>query len=410
MRTLSLSAHVASAARPADKPYRINDDGPKGVRGLHLRVQPSGVKSYCVVYARNQTRTIGKFPVMTLDAARAEAKRLLGAPVEAAAKKVKATTFGDYLDQKYGPWVTQERKAGAATLANIKAQFAAYLSKPISAITAWNVEKFKADRLRTGTKPATVNRDLVRIKACLAKAVEWGVIGEHPLRAVKRAKGDDDSRVRYLSEPEEKRLRDALAQREVRLKAARASGNEWRSERGRDLMPSFGKDDFADHLLPLVLLAMNTGLRRGELFSLSWSDVDLHRKMLTVRASVAKSGRARHVPLNSEAVDILKRWSKHRSKDGLVFAGAAGARMTNINKSWAGLMKLCGLEDFRFHDTRHHFASQLVMAGVDLYTVKELLGHSDFEMTQRYAHLAPEHKAAAVEKLAFSASRASVRR
>ena len=194
---------------------------------FHLRVQPSGVKSYCVVYARNQTRTIGKFPVMTLDAARAEAKRLLGAPVEAAAKKVKATTFGDYLDQKYGPWVTQERKAGAATLANIKAQFAAYLSKPISAITAWNVEKFKADRLRTGTKPATVNRDLVRIKACLAKAVEWGVIGEHPLRAVKRAKGDDDSRVRYLSE-EPKRNAYATRWRSVRYdsrRRARAATN-----------------------------------------------------------------------------------------------------------------------------------------------------------------------------------------
>ena len=73
--------------------------------------------------------------------------------------------------------------------------------------------------------------------------------------------------------------------------------------------------------------------------------------------------------------------------------------MTNINKSWAALMELAALDNFRFHDLRHHFASRLVMAGVDLYTVKELLGHSDFEMTQRYAHLAPEHKAAAVEKL-----------
>jgi site-specific recombinase XerD len=73
--------------------------------------------------------------------------------------------------------------------------------------------------------------------------------------------------------------------------------------------------------------------------------------------------------------------------------------MTNINKSWASLLAAAKLENFRFHDCRHHFASRLVMAGVDLYTVKELLGHSDFAMTQRYAHLAPEHKAAAVAKL-----------
>jgi integrase len=399
MGKLSLSVHTATAARPAVKPYRINDDGPKGVRGLHLRVQPSGVKSYCVVYARNQTRTIGKYPVMTLDAARHEAKRLLGAPVEAAAKKIKTVTFGDFLDQKYGPWVLQERKAGAATLANIKAQFGVYLTKPIGAITGWNVEKFKADRLRSGTKPATVNRDLVRIKACLAKAVEWGVIAEHPLRSVKRAKGEDDSRVRYLSVPEEKSIRDALMQRDATLKKGRASGNAWRAERGRDLLAAFGKDDFADHLHPLVLLALNTGLRRGELFSLTWRAVDMQRKMITVRADTSKSGRTRHVPLNVEAIDTLKRWRRINKGDGLVFAGVTGARMTNINKSWASLMTAAKLKDFRFHDLRHHFASKLVMASVDLYTVKELLGHSDFEMTQRYAHLAPEHKAAAVERI-----------
>ncbi len=399
MAKLSLSAHVAASARATDKPYRINDDGPKGVRGLHLRVQPSGVKSFCVVYARNQTRTVGKYPVMTLDAARVEAKRLLGAPIDAAAKKTKTTTFGDYLDQQYGPWVVAERKAGAATLANLKAQFANYLGKPLSAITAWNIEKFKADRLKSGTRPATVNRDLVRIKACLSKAVEWGVTADHPLRAVKRAKGEDDSRVRFLSQSEERRLRDALVKRDARLKNARASGNEWRAERGRDAMPLFGKDDFADHLHPLVLLAMNTGLRRGELFSLVWSDVDVHRKILTVRGASSKSGRARHVPLNGEAIDAVRRWRKTHKGDGLVFAGDTGNRMTNINKSWAALVTVAELKDFRFHDLRHHFASKLVMAAVDLYTVKELLGHSDFEMTQRYAHLAPEHKAAAVERL-----------
>ncbi len=399
MGKLSLSVHTASAARAGDKPYRINDDGPKGVRGLHLRVQPSGVKSFCVVYARNQTRTIGKYPVMTLDAARTEAKRLLGAPVDAAAKKVKATTFGDYVDQKYGPWVLQERKAGAATLANIKAQFGAYLSKPIGAITAWNIEKFKADRLRGGTKPATVNRDLVRIKACLAKAVEWGVIAEHPLRAVKRARGEDDSRVRFLSPAEEKSLRDALTKRDAALKKARASGNAWRADRGREALAAFGKDDFADHLQPLVLLAINTGLRRGELFSLEWSAVDLNRKMIAVRANTSKSGRTRHIPLNAEAIDVLKRWRRTHRDEGHVFAGAGGERMTNINKSWASIAAAAKLKDFRFHDLRHHFASKLVMAAVDLYTVRELLGHSDFEMTQRYAHLAPEHKAAAVERL-----------
>ena len=103
--------------------------------------------------------------------------------------------------------------------------------------------------------------------------------------------------------------------------------------------------------------------------------------------------------MRDDVSEFTQRWRKQGGGSGLVFPGAGGGRMTNINKSWAGLVKDAALTDFRFHDCRHHFASRLVMAGVDLYTVKELLGHSDFAMTQRYAHLSPGHKAAAVEKL-----------
>jgi len=143
---------------------------------------------------------------------------------------------------------------------------------------------------------------------------------------------------------------------------------------------------------------MNTGLRRGDLFGLTWGRVNIERKQLTVTAGTAKSGKVRHVPLNQEALDVLKRWKKYHAGGEFVFPGARG-RMTHINKSWARLMQAAKLTDYRFHDCRHNFASSLVMNGVDLYTVKDLLGHSDFAMTQRYAHLAPEHKAAAVEKL-----------
>ncbi len=155
-------------------------------------------------------------------------------------------------------------------------------------------------------------------------------------------------------------------------------------------------DGYVDHLTPVVLTAMNTGMRRGELLSMTWADINWEAKMLTIRAESAKSGRQRHIPLNVEAMEVLQRW-----------AGQAGERragkvfdVTDIKKGWGKLIANARIEEFRFHDLRHHFASRLVRAGVDLNTVRELLGHADITMTLRYAHLAPDTLAAAVAKLA----------
>ena len=153
---------------------------------------------------------------------------------------------------------------------------------------------------------------------------------------------------------------------------------------------------FADHLKPMVLVSLNTGIRWGELASLAWDSVDMKKSLITVVGDKAKSGKTRHVPLNSIAMNALTDW-KEQSSGEVVFPGRDGKKtLDNVNKSWKAVLDAAQIKNFRWHDMRHHFASWLVMAGVDLNTVRELLGHSDLKMTLRYAHLAPEHKAAAV--------------
>ncbi len=121
--------------------------------------------------------------------------------------------------------------------------------------------------------------------------------------------------------------------------------------------------------------------------------MDLSNKVLTGRAGYAKSGSARHIPLNSEAMAVLRTLRKAKKGQGKLFD------VGSIAKAWHGALDAAKIQDFGFHDLRHTFASNLVMAGVARNTVRELLGHSDIKMTLRYAHLTPSHKAEAVAAL-----------
>lgn len=398
MRTKLTPRGIESAA-PAAKPYEIRDTERKG---LILRVQPSGVRSFIVEWGRGKRKTLGQYPVITLAAARTQALAALGQAAihgtpDFARRAPRVLTFAAFVRDHFEPWALAHQKQGRATLDALKAQFSFLDDKPLADITAAQIEKFKTDRLKAGMKPATVNRDLDRIRGALSRAVDFGLLQAHPLQPVKRVKGEDNTRVRYLSDDEEKALRKALAARDTLAATQRASANAWRSKRDIEPLPAI--TDYSDHLTPLVLVALNTGLRRGELFGLTWENVNLDAKRLTVAAGTAKSRRARHIPLNLEAVEVL-RALKPRKAAGLVFPGEGGGRLTNVNKSWAGIVTAAELDDFRFHDLRHTFASKLVMRGVDLNTVRELLGHSDIKMTLRYAHLAPDHLADAVSRLA----------
>jgi len=369
--------------------------------GFAVRVRKSGRHSYRVNYARGKWFTIGRVSDLTPAQAREQAKQVLGdaakgLDIGAERRRSKAATLREYLKNIYGPWVTTHRKDGKATLARLGRFDSDLGTKRLPEITPWLVEKWRSKRLKDGRSPATINRDLTALKAALNRAVEWGVLDANPIAKVKPTKLDQRGVVRYLSDDEEARLRAALIEREEQARGERESANQWRKERGYPLMPDLQEVAYTDHLRPLVLLALNTGMRRGELFNLRWADVDLDRKVLTVTGAGAKSGQTRHIPLNDEAVSVLTGW---KSDGPLVFPGKNGKRLDNINSAWARLLDEAKITGFRFHDLRHTFASKLVMAGVDLNTVRELLGHGDLKMTLRYAHLAPEHKAQAVARL-----------
>ncbi|WP_158972636.1 tyrosine-type recombinase/integrase [Paraglaciecola sp. L3A3] len=392
--------------KPSDK--RLNDTD---ISGFHARITENGKIKYYLFYRLNGKQVnylLGAdgqiTPAQARDLAKDKSAEIIkGIDVQAVRKQAKEqvrlsklSTLRAFVEQKYKPWLeTRNAKTSTAAIKNLKASFPQFLDFQLSDITAWHLEKWRNEKKSGGLKPATINRRINTLKGCLSRAVEWEIIESHDLHKVKALKVDN-SKVRYLDKDEEKRLRDALKSRDGKIKSQRTSANKFRVERGYELLPDLTQNTFADYLSPIVLLAMNTGMRRGEILSIEWQNVDLSNRNLTVISENAKSGKTRHIPLNNEAYETLKNWKIDSGFHGLVFKGQDGKQLLEIRKSWATVLDMAKIEDFRFHDLRHHFASKLVMASVDLNTVRELLGHSDLTMTLRYAHLAPEHKAAAV--------------
>ena len=407
-----LSTRTIQVLRPCDKPFEVVD---LELKGFLLRVQPSGTMTYYFSYRNGQGKRqryrIGNSESLSPVQARDQAI-LLSARVVAGddvqtqkkrerrmAQQAKSQTLDGFLIHQYEPWATSQRKSGPATVQRIRSNFEHLMQRSLIDINLWVLEKWRSAELKRGKAKTTINRDVTTLKACLSKAVEWEVLDANPLQKLKAIRTDGSSRARYLTAAEECALRNALTERDVRLREKRVNGNAWRRGRRQAVLPDLSTSAFADYLHPMVLLSLNTGLRRGEVLQLKWADIDLLQGKLVVRGDNAKSGKRRYVPLNDEALKTLQRWKIGTESTEWVFAGRDGGRMMGIKTSWKGVLLSAAITDFRWHDLRHHFASRLVMKGVDLNTVRELLGHSDLTMTLRYAHLSPEHKADAVAKL-----------
>jgi len=385
---------IAKAAQAKDKPAKAYEVRAEKPQGLLLRVQPSGVRTFYVQLGRGWRVRIGQAGTFTLRQAEVRAKEIIIDPQSAIKKTGDKITLDEYIKRHYTDHALAKLKNGQKSIDRVRTVWKTFLNKRIHEITANDIDKFRDKRLNAGVAPATVNRDVAALSGVLSHWVKNNKGEAHPLADLEALDVADDEKIRYLTPDESKRLRQALADRDAQAAKARASANKWRSDRGRELMPEI--TGYCDHMTPMVLLSLNTGLRQGELFSLAWESVDLSLKTITVLASHSKGNNTRVIPLNNEAFSVLSTIRPDAAK-GLVFKSPiTGGRFDNVKKAWAEITKAAALPDLRWHDLRHDFASQLVMKGAPLFTVQKLLGHSNSKMTQRYAKLAPSTLADAV--------------
>ena len=360
-----ITKKVAEAAKAKEKAYQIHDIT---VQGLILRVQPTGNKIWKLIQDR-KPRTLGKMPVMTHAMAEAKALSILRGEIQPEDEQPEEITesapltFREYLANYYQPYVETHHTRPKETKSIIKA-FDLH-DTLLTDIKLADVEKW---RNKQKTSKGTINRKTATLQAALQRAVDWDMLESNPLAKLKPLKVDKRAVMRYLDTEEAAGLEKALVKAKPWLKS-------------------------------LVTVALNTGLRRGELWNLAWADVDLKRNMLTVHGKGAKSGQTRHVPLNTIAVQAFKDFKKKTFKDTTPLPSLPIFGRHEFKKAFATLLKNAEIEEFRFHDCRHTFASNLVMAGVPLNTVRELMGHASMEMTLVYAHLAPASLQAAVDML-----------
>lgn len=394
----SLTQKGIHALEPKETRYEVRDGA---VPGLIVRVNTGGTKTYAVRYERGKIITIGDCRKMTLAEARDAARTILhkastGADPVADKKRSNNIEFAKYVNETYKPYAIANHKRGEESARQLLATWQPIFGgKSLDEITAQSVEKAANQWRMNGLSPGTCNRYVATLSGLLSLAVRYGDLKAHPLKGMKPFQ-TDNARIRYLSPQEEQSLRQALDDRQDEMRQRRQTYNQWRQARSIPAL-SARQETFTDYMKPLVLLAMNTGMRRGELLSLTWQDINLTEALITVQASKTKTGKRRYIPMSDEALWIIEELQK--TAHGTYVIHDNGKRLGNIHKGWQALLDRAGIVEFHFHDLRHHFASRLIQAGADLNTVRELLGHSDLKMTLRYAHLAPHNKRRAVELL-----------
>ena len=324
---------VKNAARKNYR-YEIRD---KAVPGFQVRVYPTGVKTYFMEYKKGKRKRIGDWKDFeSIDEAKDAAREIkreylkTGDVAETKPQKKKSSngkiTFGDFLENDYLDFLedrVSERRLESAKGNVIRArmQFQDWLEKPVDEIdlefvTAWR-KKRKNQKLQSGKKlsPHTVNRDLNTLKAVLTVAARAGFIPHNPIQYMDTKDSESSKRKRYLKPEEQKRLHKALEETKGRIK-------------------------------PITILALNTGMRRGEIFNLTWKDIDIENRRVFLRSETTKSDKERIIRLNPDALKALQDWNEYQIKyhkrqnkrmldHHYVFPGPAlQGRIQDVGKSW----------------------------------------------------------------------------
>lgn len=275
-----------------------------------------------------------------------------------AGPRARAGNFDTVLAEYLTPRITRRTRTTARHLA------ATFSGQHIGQITAHSVRIYITNRKAAGAAPATVNKELAMLSAAInSYNYHHSTSLINPVRGLKQR--EPEGKLRWLTRDEYECLVAASS----------------------------------DHIRDFVRLACNTGMRRGEALGLTWDRVDFGRRLVTLEAEHTKSRKRRSVPLNTEALAALSSRAIAGTGSEYVFCGRSGP-IGDIKKGFAAACRRAGLRDVSPHTCRHTFASWLVTAGVSLYEVRDLLGHSTIKLTERYAHLAPENLRTAVDKIA----------
>ena len=286
--------------------------------------------------------------------------------------------MNEFYQKFYLPYIKKHQKGWKKVDIFFKKWILPSLGKTkLNKISVKDIEKLKNLLMENQKSLRTVQHVLSLLKACLNRARKWGIFsGENPVSMVEVPRFDN-KRIRFLSYEEAAMLLEECKKRTTE----------------RNL------------IYPMVLLALTTGMRAGEIFRLKVQDVDFEEGVIHVKDT--KSGYNRIVYLTKETKKELLKLTKDKPKGAYVFTNPEGKPFTSVPEVWKSVVKSLGLNDgisdprekVVFHTLRHTFCSWLAMEGVPLHVIKELAGHRTIQMTERYAHLLPDVRRKAVEKV-----------